>query len=126
MLVEISEHFGSLFVLTLCYEVHCELHEYAAVSVAHSHHCLVKIDARFLKATELEFLHQVVVGALRVEVLCTRCVGGEWCDSVYETFLHEVVAEVHIVLLANSHCHIYRTSPVALCNHLKHHQVALV
>ena len=71
-------------------------------------------------------VHQVVVSLLRVEVLRSGSICGEWRYTVCETFLYEVVAKVHVVLCSHGQGNIYRPCPVAVGNHLKHHQVALV
>ena len=71
-------------------------------------------------------VHQVVVSLLRVEVLRSGSICGEWRYTVCETFLYEVVAKIHVVLCSHGQGNIYRPCPVAVGNHLKHHQVALV
>ena len=97
-----------------------------AVGVTHAHHGLVEIESRFVEAAELESLHHIVVCLLRVEVLSVALVCGKRRDAVGESLLDEVVAEVHVVLLSHGHRHIDRTHPVALCDELEHHEVALV
>ena len=106
--------------------MHGQLGEDAAVSVAHAHHGLVDVESLLVKSAELESVHEVVVGALRVEVACPRSVGSERGYAVGQAFLHKVVAKVHVVVLAYGQRYIYRTRPSALGYHLKHHQVALV
>ena len=96
------------------------------MGVAHAHHCFVDIQTLLVKTTIAIAIHHVVVGLLGIEVLGTRLVGGERTDTVGKTFLDEVVAKVHIVFCTNGEGNIYRTSPIAVCNHLEHHEVALI
>ena len=67
-----------------------------------------------------------MISLLCIEVLGTWLVGGERSDTVHKSLLYEVVTEVHIVLFAYGECYVERTGPVALCQHLEHHEVALV
>ena len=96
------------------------------MGVAHPHHGLVDIQPRLREATIAEAFHHVVIGGHGVEVLGPRHVRGERRDAVGKALLHEVVAEVHEVLLAHGHCHVEWTRPVALSYHLEHHEVVLV
>ena len=102
------------------------LSQQATVSVAHTHSGFVHIQTFLLQVAKLEAGHDVVVCFLRIKVLGTRLVGGERSDTVDESLLYEVVTQVHIVLLTYGECHIERTLPVALCQHLEHHEVVLV
>ena len=126
VLVEICENIGSLFVLTLVDEVHRKVDKGTTMSPAHSHHCLVEIDTWFVKTSEAELVHHSVVGALAVEVLCSGSIGGERSDAVDKSLLNEVVAEVHIVVLAHGESHIDGAGPVAVGDKFEHHQVALI
>ena len=68
------------------------------MGIAHAHHGLIKIDARFVDTAELELLHHVVISLLSVEVLGTWGVGGEWGDTVGQSLLYKVITQVHVVL----------------------------
>ena len=131
MFVSISKHLFSFLELVLLDEVERQLHEDAAMGVAHAHHRLIDIKTWLFQSTKLKLLHQTVVGALRVEVLrsgnshAILC-RGEWCDAVDQTLLHEVVAEVHVVVFAHRCSYVDRSCPVALGNHFEHHQVTLI
>ena len=101
------------------------------MGIAHAHHRLVEIDATLLQTAELEAVHDVVVGTLRIEVLhswqrLAVVLCGERCDAVGKTFGDDVVAQVDVVVVANADSHIDRTLPVALVEHLQNHQVTLV
>ena len=126
VLVEIGKHLGRLLVISLVDEIHGEVDKGSAVGPAHAHHCLVEIDAWSVETAKAELVHHAVVGALGVEVLCPWSICGERSDAVDKSLLHEVVAEVHIVFLANGECHVYRTCPVAVGNEFEHHHVTLV
>ena len=96
------------------------------MGVAHTDHRLVKIDALGIDTTELELVHHVVERLLGIEVLGTWSVGGERRDAIGQTLLHEVVAQVHVVLGTHGKGHIDRTCPVGIGKYLEHHEVALV
>ena len=100
--------------------------EEAAVRIAHTHDGLVDIQSRHRQASIAEALHHVVVGLHRIEVLSSRHIGRERRDAVGQTFLHEVVTEVHEVLLTHRDGNVERPCPVALRDHLEHHEVVLV
>ena len=100
--------------------------EEAAVRIAHTHDGLVDIQSRHRQASVAEALHHVVVGLHRIEVLGSRHIGRERRDAVGQTFLHEVVTEVHEVLLTHCDGDVERPCPVALRDHLEHHEVVLV
>ena len=106
--------------------MHGQLTEQATVGVTHAHHGLVEIDALLVKTAVLEAVHHIVIHLLRIEVLRAVADGGERGDTTGQSFLHEVVAKVHVVLLTYGDGNIDRTCPVALCNHLEHHEVTLV
>ena len=126
MLVKICEYLCRLFVFALIDEVHGELHEGLAVSPAHTHNGLVNIYARCFKTAETELVHQTVVGALGVEVLSSHIFCSERGDTVDKSFLYEVVAEVHIVVLTDCKCYIDGACPVAVGNQFEHHKIAFV
>ena len=96
------------------------------MGVAHTHYGLVDVESLLLQSAKLKPVHHIIICLLGIEVLCTRLVGCERSDAVSQTFLHEVVAKVHVVVTTYSCCNIQRTCPVALCEHLKHHKVVLV
>ncbi|MBR6913184.1 MAG: hypothetical protein IKN34_05185 [Treponema sp.] len=101
------------------------------MGVAHAHHCLVEVDAGLVDTTELEAMHHVIVGLLCIEVLDARnrlaiASGGEWSDTIGQTFGNHVVAQVDIVVVAYADSYIDRTLPVALSQHLQNHEVALI
>ena len=96
------------------------------MGIAHAHDGLVEVDAWCVHSSELKVLGHGLVGLFGVEVLHAGCVGGEWCDAVHQSLLHEVVAKVHIVFLSYCQCHIDGARPVGVGNHLEHHQVSLV
>ena len=96
------------------------------MGIAHAHGGLVDVESLLLQVTKLESCHDVMICLLRIEVLGTRFVGGEWSDTVGKTFLYEVVTQVHVVVFTYGQGYIERASPVALCQHLQHYQVALV
>ena len=125
-LVGVRQSLLGLVGLAFGYEVEGELGEQAPVGVAHAHYGLVEVDALLVDAAVLEACHHVVVYALGVEALGSGNVGGERRYAVGESFLYEVVAEVHVVLGAYGYGHVYRACPVALRQHLEHHQVVLV
>ena len=79
-----------------------------------------------VKTAVLEAVHHIVIHLLRIEVLRTVADGGERGDTTGQSFLNEVVAKVHVVLLTHGDGNIDRTRPVALCNHLEHHEITLV
>ena len=108
-LLGLGEHLCSLVFLALLEQVEHEHREQAAVGVAHAEHGLVEVE-----------------GLLGVEVTSTGLVGGERRDAVGESFLHEVVAQVHIVLRAYGECHVDGALPVGIGNDFEHHEVALV
>ena len=60
------------------------------MSVAHTHHVFVDIDARFLDAAKLELVHQVVVHLFAVD-LAVQLIRIERSEAVCQSFLHEVV-----------------------------------
>ena len=125
-LLTLVQHLHGLLVLAFMNKVHGQHRQQTAMGIAHAHHCLIKIDARLVNTTELELVHNIVICLLSIEVLSTWCIGGEWCDAVCQSLLNKVVAQVHVVLSTNGCCYVDRTCPVALCNHLKHHQVTLI
>ena len=96
------------------------------MGAAHAHNGFVKIDAFPGKSTEFVAVHYVVVGLLGVEVTCSLLVGGKRRNPVGQSFLYKVVAQVHIIFRTHRVCHVYGAYPVALRNHLEHHQVAFV
>ena len=96
------------------------------MGIAHAHGCLVDVESLLLQVAELESGHDVVISLLCIEVLGTWLVGGERSDTVHKSLLYEVVTEVHIVFFAYGECYVERTGPVTLCQHLKHHEIALV
>ena len=51
---------------------------------------------------------------------------GERCDSVCESFLNEVITQVHEVFGTYGYCHVKRPSPIAIGNHFEHHEVVFV
>ena len=126
LLLALLQHGECLFVLAFLQQVLGKRAHQVAVGVAHAHHRLVEVDARLVPTTELELVHHVVVGLLRIEVLGTGSLRGERGDAVGKSLLHEVVAEVHIVLGAYGQRHVDRSCPVGVGNHLEHHQVALI
>ena len=76
------------------------------MGVAHAHYRLVEVDAGLVDATELEAVHHVVVGLLRVKVLDTGdgsavVSGGERCDAVGQTLGDDIVAQIDIVVVAH-------------------------
>ena len=97
-----------------------------AVCVTHTHDRLVDVKSLGRESTELVSVHDVIIGLFRIKVLNTRLVGGKRRDTISQTFLNEVVTKVHVILCTYSHCHINRTCPVTLRNHLKHHQITFV
>ena len=99
--------------------------------VAHTHDRFVNVDALLVDAAELEAVHDVVEGALRVEVLDTGqrfavMAGGERSDAVGQTFGDGVVTQVDVVVVAHADRHVDRPYPVTLSQHLQNHHVALV
>ena len=88
------------------------------MGVAHAHKRFVDIDTLSPQPTVFIAVHHVVVGLLGIEVLRTRFVRGERSNAVGQSFLNEVVAEIHVILLSYSRSNIYWTNPVTLCNHL--------
>ena len=125
------ENLLSLVDLSFVEEAVGQLRHQTTMSITHSHHCFIEIDAGLVDTTELILVHDVVEGLLGIEVLYTWYrltvnIGGEWSDTVGETLLDEVVTEVHVIVGTNGGSNIYRTSPVALIDHLEHHQVALI
>lgn len=79
-----------------------------------------------LEVAKLEAVHHVVIGALRVEVLGARGIGGERSDAVGHSFFYEVVSQVHVVLRSHGHGHVDGTCPVALGDDFQHHEVVLI
>ena len=101
------------------------------MGVTHAHNGLVEIDAALVDASELEAVHDVVVGALRIEILHTSdgfaaIGGGEGRDAIGQTLGNGVVAQIDVVILTHGDSDIDRTGPVTLCEHLENHQVTLV
>ena len=95
------------------------------MGLAHTHHSLVDIDIRVVDSSELELVHQVIVHFLAVDA-CVQPGGVERGDAVGKTFLHEVVAQIQMIVATHRNSHVQRTFPVGICQHLKHHQLALV
>ena len=114
------EHGFRLVELFLLNQVKCQQREQATVGVAHAHDGLVEVYAFLAQTTVLVALHDVLVHLLCIEVLGSLCIRREWRDAIGQTFLYEVVAEVHVVLYVDG------AHPVALSYHFKHHQVAFV
>ena len=120
------EYLLGFFGLSLRDEVHGQRGEESTMGVTHAHNCLVEIDTLLIDTTELELIHYVVVGLLCIEVLGTGSLCGERGDAIGKSLLHEIIAEVHIVLGAYGQRHVDRSCPVGVGNHLEHHQVALI
>ena len=125
-LLGLLQHLEGLVFLALVDEFERQGAHQSAVSVAHAHHVLVEIDATGCQSAPLEAVHDDVVSLVSIKVLHARTIGRVRSDAVGKTLLHEVVAQIHEVLLAHSDGNIQWTRPVAVGYHLKHHQVALV
>ena len=95
------------------------------MGVAHAHCVLVDVDARLVDASELEFVHQVVVHLLAVDG-CFECFRIERGEAVRETFLDEMPAHIQLVVRAYGDGHVDGAFPVGVGQHLEHHQLALV
>ena len=98
LLLALGKHLYGLVLLAFLNEVQDEHGEQTAVGVAHAEDGLVEVDARHVDTAELELVHDVVEGLLRIEVTGACLVGGERRDAVGQSLLYKVVAQVHIVL----------------------------
>ena len=126
ILVKICQYLCGFLGLSLCGKVHCQLHEYTSVCMAHAHNRFINVNTFFVYSAELELVHHHVITALCVEVFRSCCISRERSDAVYKTFLYEVVSEVHVVILTYGESYVYRAYPIALGYHFKHHEVTFV
>ena len=136
LLLTLVEYGLRLVGLSLFDEGYGEVGQQATVGVTHPHDGLIEIDTGFVDATELIFVHDIIVGLLGIKLCGTShrdeaatTVGiecPEGGDTVGQALLDEVLTQVHVVLGTYRRRHIDRTLPVTLRNHLEDHQVALV
>ena len=120
------KNFQSLSILMFLNEVHSKFGEQTTVSIAHTHNCLVDVEALLRKTTKLITSHHVAINLFCVVVLvATSVLSSERRDTTCKTFLNEVVTKIHVVAFAYSDSYIKRTSPVARVKHLEHHHIVL-
>ena len=127
----IAQHLFGLLIVTLADEFESQAGHDATMGVTHAHNSLVEIDTLLVDASELEAVHDVVVGALRIEILhasdgLAAIGGGEGRDAICQALGNGVVAQIDVVILSHGDSDIDRTGPVTLCEHLENHQVTLV
>ena len=119
-------HFEGLIRLALPHQFLRQLGEETAMGVTHADDRLVEIYIGMLfQSAVFELVHHVVIHAFSIDHTSARF-RVERSNTTSQTFLHEVVTKVSVIIRPHSSGHVERTFPITMRNHFEHHHLALI